>query len=156
MCALTEKHARRAVELRHDNTLGTVYYKCALRRHIRNRTQVNILDLRLEILMVGVGTIELKLGFEGDTVGESAFETLLDCITRRIDIVIQELKYIVVAGIHDGEVFRKHLVKALIISFFGRSVKLQEILERLELHLEKVRVRKGILYRGKIYTGFRR
>ncbi len=124
MGALTEKDAGRTVELRHDNALRTIDDKCALCCHVRNRTQVDVLNLRFKILMVGIGTIELKLGFEGDTVSESALQTLFNGVARRVDIVIQELKYIVVAGIHDREVFRKHLVKSLIISFFRRRVKL--------------------------------
>ena len=62
MHALAEEYARRTMELRHDHALGTVDHKSALFRHIRDRPQINVLDHRVEILVVGIGTVELQLG----------------------------------------------------------------------------------------------
>ena len=38
------------------------------------------------------------------------------------------------------------------IALFRRSVELKEVLERFQLHLEKVRIREGILNRRTIYA----
>ena len=42
----------------------------------------------------------------------------------------------------------------LIVAFFRGSVELEEVAERLELHFQKVGIRKRILNRRKIYAGF--
>ena len=56
--ALSEEYARRTVQLRHDNTLGAVDHESTSVRHIRNRTQVYILDHRIEVLMIRVRTVQ--------------------------------------------------------------------------------------------------
>ena len=57
MHALSEENARRAVQLRHHNTLGTVDNKGTVRGHIGNCTQENVLDKGSEIFVVGVGAV---------------------------------------------------------------------------------------------------
>ena len=57
MHALSEENAGRAVQLRHDNALGTVDNKGTVRGHIGNCTQENVLDKGSEIFVVGVGAV---------------------------------------------------------------------------------------------------
>ncbi len=154
MGALSEEHAGRTVELRHNDAFRAIDHKCALLGHVRNRAEINILDYRREILVVGVGTVEFQLCLEGHAVCEAALQTLLDGVTGRVDVIVEEFEYEVVTGVRDGEILGEHLVESLVVPFFGRGVELQEVLERLELNLEEIRVRKRILYRGKIYAGF--
>ncbi len=155
MRALSEEHTRRTVELRHDNALRTIDHKRTLVRHVRDRAQIHILDHSVEILVVRVGAIELELSLEGDTVGQTTLQTLVDGIARRVDVVVEKLEDKVVAGVGDGEILGKHLEKALVLTLLRRCVKLKEVLERLQLHLEKVRIREGILDRREIDAGLR-
>ena len=104
--------------------------------------------------MVRVSAVELEFGFQGHRIGQTAVETLVDGVAGRIDIIIEELEYEVVTGVGDREILRKHLVESLVVPLFGRGVELKEILERLKLDLEEIRVRKRILYRCEIYAGF--
>ena len=59
---LAEEDSRRTVQLRYHYPLGTVDDKRAFGRHIGNRAQVNVLDYRSEVLVIGVGTIKFQLG----------------------------------------------------------------------------------------------
>ena len=131
MDARTEEYARRAVQLRNDNALCTIYNKGTVLGHVGDRTEENILDDGAEILVVGVGTIKFEFGLQGHTIGQSALKTFLDTIARRVDIVIQEFQHKVVASISDREVLSKNFVQAIVFTQFRRSVKLQEILEGL-------------------------
>ncbi len=154
MSALAEEYARRTMELRHHHALGTVDHKSALFRHIRDRTQIHILDHRIEILVIGVCTIKLQLGLQRHAVGQTTLQTLLNRIAGRVDIVVEKFEHEVIAGVRDREVFREDLVQALIVALLGRSVKLQEVLERLQLHLQKVRIRQRVLHRSEVYARF--
>ena len=137
------------MELRHHDALGTVYHKGALLGHVRYLSQVDVLYLGGEVLVVGVGAVKLKFGFQGHRVGEATLKTLLDGITWGIDVIVEKLEYEVVAGVGYREVFGKDLVQTFIVALLGRSIELEEVAERLQLHLEKVRIRKRILYRRK-------
>ena len=77
MSALTEKHTGGTVQLRNHNAFGTVYYKRALLGHIRDRTEINILDCCCKILVVGICTIKFELSLEGNTIRETTFKTLI-------------------------------------------------------------------------------
>ena len=152
--ALSEEHTGRTVELRHNDAFRAIDHESALLGHVRNRAEINILDNRREILVVGVGTVEFQFRLQGHTVCQATLQALLDGVAGRVDVIIEEFEYKVVTGVRYGEVLGEHLVESLVVPFFGRGVELQEVLERLELNLEEIRVRKRILYRGKIYAGF--
>ena len=81
--------------------------------------------------MVGIRTVELQLGFEGNTVGQTTIKTFLNGVTRFINVIIDKLKNKIIAGISNREIFRKNFVKSVILAQFAGSVKLQEISERL-------------------------
>lgn len=57
MHALSEEHARRAVELRNDDALGTVDDERTTFGHIGNRTEIDILHDHAEIFVLVIGTI---------------------------------------------------------------------------------------------------
>ena len=145
---------KNTVQLGYDDTLRTVDDERTLLGHIGNRAQINVLHDGCKILMVRIGAIQLQLGLEGHTVGLAALQTLLDGVAGRIDVIVQEFENEVVARVGNGEILCEHFVETLVVSLFRRGVKLQEVLERLELHLEEIGVRKRVLYRRKIYAGF--
>ena len=122
MHALTKEHAWRAVQLRNDDALGSVNDKSALVGHVRDGSQIHVLNNGGKILMVGVGTVELELSLEGDAVGQAPVEALLHCVARRIDKIIKEFKDKVVASVRNREILAKHFIESLVFSFLCRSI----------------------------------
>ena len=150
MDAATEEHTRRAVELRHDDALGTVDDECSLRSHVRDRSQVHILHLCCKVLVVGVGAIEFEFRFQGHTICQTALQALLDRVTRAVDIVVKKFKNKVVASILNGEVLGEHFVESFLTALFGRGVHLEEVVETLQLDLQEVRKRHLLLDGSKV------
>ena len=79
--------------------------------------------------MVRVGAVQLELGLERYTVGQADVEALVNRVTRRIDVVIKEFEFKVVARVLDGEILGKNFIESLVFSFFSRCIQLQEITE---------------------------
>ena len=92
------------MQLRHNNTLSTIDNECTILCHIRNWSEEYILDNSSEILMIRVGAIQLELSLEGYAVSQTTLETLVDGVTGRVDVVIQELKNEIITCIGDREV----------------------------------------------------
>ena len=110
MHALAEEHARRAVQLRHDDALGTIDDKCAVVGHVGNGSQENVLNVRTEVLVVLVGAIQFHPGLERHTVSQSALQALLHGVARRVYEIVQKLKNEAVARVGYREVFCENLV----------------------------------------------
>ena len=119
------------MELGNHHTLGTVDNEGAVVGHIRYGTQENVLHNRIEVLVVGVGTVKFELCLKGHAVGQSAFETFLYGIARLINVIVNELQYKVIASISNREILSKNFVQAIVLTQFTRSIELQEIFERL-------------------------
>ena len=122
MDTLSEEDARRTMQLRNHNALGAVDNECSLLGHVGNGAKIHILNDGIEILMVGVGAIELQLRLEGDVIGKALLQTLFDRVTGRVDIIVKKLKNEVVAGIGDWEILGKHLVETVVLAQLGRSI----------------------------------
>ena len=136
---LSEEHAGRTMQLRHDHTLGTIDDERAIGSHIGNGTQEHVLNHRAEILMVGIRAVKFQLGLQGYAIGQAALQTLVDGVAGRVDIVVQELKNEIITRVGDREVLGEHLIQTVILAFLRRSVQLQEVSERLQLHIEEIR-----------------
>ena len=152
--ALSEKDTGRAVQLRNDNTLGSIDDEGTFLGHVGNGTEIDVLNNRIEIFVVGVGTIEFELGFQRHAVCESAFKTLVDGVTGRIDIIVEKFEDKVVTGVGDGEILCKDLVQTFVFTFLGGGVELQKVFERFQLHFEEIGIWKRILDRSKVYPRF--
>ena len=92
MNVLTEEYAGRTVQLRYNDALGTIDDKGTVGSHVRNGTQEHILNHRAEILMVGIRAIEFQLSLQGYAIRQTTLQALVNGVTGRVDIVIQELK----------------------------------------------------------------
>ena len=101
---LTEENARRAVQLRNDNTLSTIDHESTIISHVRYSTQKYILDKSTEILMVRIRTIQLHFSLQRYAICKTSLQALIDRIARRVNIVIQELKNEIITRIGDREV----------------------------------------------------
>ena len=88
MRALSEEHTRRTVKLRHDDTLSPIDDESSFFRHIWNRAKIHVLDNRVEILMIGISTIQLQFCLKRDTVSQTTLQTFLNRISRRVDIIV--------------------------------------------------------------------
>ena len=63
MDALTKEYPGRTVQLRNYNALCSIYNKRTTLCHIWNRTQINILNNRIKILVIWIGTVKFQLCF---------------------------------------------------------------------------------------------
>ena len=137
---LVEEHAGGTVELRYDDALGTVDYECAARCHVRDVAKVNVLDLGIEILMFRVGARKAEFCLQRNTVGQSSLKTFLDRILRRVHEIVDELQLVAVPHILDGEYFLEDLIQTFVLPAFRSGLKLEKILEGLQLDLKQIRV----------------
>ena len=119
------------MQLRYNNTLGTINHEGTVGGHVRNRTKEDVLNHCAEILMIGIGAIEFQLSLQGYAIGQTTLQALIDGVTGRVNIVIQELKNKVVTRVGDREVLCEHLIQTVILAFLRRSVQLEEVFERL-------------------------
>ncbi|EJP33671.1 hypothetical protein HMPREF1146_1669 [Prevotella sp. MSX73] len=81
--------------------------------------------------MIRIRTIQLHLSLQGYAIRQPALKTLINGITRWIDIVIQELKNEIITRIGDREVLCEHLIQSVILAFFRWSIQLQEVFKGL-------------------------
>ena len=129
MDALSEEHAGRAVELRYDDSLRAVDDECSPFGHVRDGTQINVLDRGVEILVLRIGAVELQLGLQRHAVSEPSVETFVYRVARGVDEVVHELEYEVVSGVCDGEYLLEYFEQSFITAVFRCSVQLEEVLE---------------------------
>ena len=146
----SEEHTGRTVQLRNDHTFGTVDHKRAVVGHIRNHAQEYALLRRFKFFVIGVGAEEFQLGTQGDTVSQSALQTLIDAVTGSFDVVVEEFEHEVVACVSDGEVLRKDFEKTIVLTQLIGSVQLEKFPEGFQLHVKEVRIRHRIVYRSEI------
>jgi hypothetical protein len=117
------------VKLRYNYTLSTIEDEGTTLSHIGDKTEVNILYNLVEILVLGVSTVELKLGLEWYTIRQTTLQTLFDSVSRLVDVIVDKLQNKVVSGVCDREVLVEHLVETLVLTILGCGVKLEEISE---------------------------
>ena len=117
------------MQLRDDNALSTVNYKSTLVRHIRYGTKIDILNDRIKILMIGIGTVQFQLCLQGYAIGQTMLQTLFNSIAGRVNVIVQKFQNKVVSSVRYRKVLREHLVETFVLAFLWRGVQLKEILE---------------------------
>ena len=140
------------MQLAYDDTLGTVDYKRAVVSHIWDVAQEDFLNLHVKIDMFGIRAVKFQFCLEGHTVGQTALQTLFDGVARRVDIIIQKLKNEIVSGVHDGEILTEHFVQTVVLALFWWGIQLEEVMKRLQLHLQEIGIGHRVLDRCKIDT----
>ncbi len=146
MHARTEEHTGRSVQLAHHNALGTVDNKSAFGSHVGNGAQIDIRYNSIEILMIRVLATEAEFGFQRNSIGQAALDTLLNGVAGMIDLIVKKSQCETIARIVDREVLIENLEKPLVTTLFRRGVHLYEVLERLQLNVQKVRIRHMLLH----------
>ena len=99
MDALSEEDAGGTVELRYDDALGTVDDESAPFSHVRDGTQIHVLNRGVEILMLRICAVELQLCLQRHAVCQPSVETFVDRVAGRVDEVVYEFEYEIVSGI---------------------------------------------------------
>jgi hypothetical protein len=117
------------VQLRNDNALRTVDDESASLRHIWDCAEIDILHNDSKVLVLVIGTIELQLRLEWHTVCQATLQTLLNGVTRRINVVIEELEYEVISCVGDWEVLLKNAIETLVLAVLCGGIHLEEIPE---------------------------
>src|ERR1041384_2487446 len=103
------------MQLRYNYTLSTIDHKGSTRGHIRYITQEHILYNRLEIHMLLIVTAEAKFRLQRHRIGQPTFNTLFDCVTRRVYKVIEEFQIEDISRISNREVLFKYFKKAFVV-----------------------------------------
>jgi len=86
-----------------------------------------------------------QFGFQRNAIGKSTFDALLDAITGCVDVVVKKFESKVASCVGDGEVFGENLIKAFVLPVVGIGLQLEEILKRLKLNIQEIRVFEGLL-----------
>ncbi len=97
MLAHGEEYARRAVQLRHDDALGTIDDERASLGHVGNITQEHFLLDGLELFVVGVVANQAEFRFERHRVGQAPVDRFVYRILGRLEEIVDELQNEVVA-----------------------------------------------------------
>ena len=90
--------------------------------------------------MFGVCAIEFQLGLQGHAVAQTSVQTFLNRITRRIDKVVDELKHEIVSCVGYWKYLLEYFEQPFVTPVLSSRVELEEVLERLQLHLQKIGV----------------
>ncbi len=90
--------------------------------------------------MIRIRTIQFQLCLKGYTISQPTLKTLIYGVTRRINIIIQEFKDKIIPCVRYREILCEDLIKSFLLPFLRWSIKLQEILERLKLHFQEIRI----------------
>ena len=102
--------------------------------------------------MVLIRAIQLHLSLQGNAISQAPLKALVYGVTRRIDIIVEELKDEVIARVCNGEVLGEHLIQTVILTFLRRRVKLQEVAKRPQLNVKEIREWVRIWYACEIYS----
>ena len=138
------------VQLGNHNTLCAVDHEGAAGGHVGNHAQIDILIDGLKIFVILVGARKSQLGLERNAVGKAAFDALGNAVPGRIDIVIEKFEDEIVSCVGDGEVFGENLVQPFVLPVVGVGFQLEEILERLKLNIQKIRIFERLFDRREI------
>ena len=85
--------------------------------------------------MLLIVTTQAQLGLERNGIGKATLHTLFDGVTGRINKIIKELQHEDVPCIIDGEILLENLEETFVVTLIRRGLKLEIILERLDLNL---------------------
>ena len=106
--------------------------------------------LKVFVFLVVAGKLQLSL--EGNAISESTFDALLNAVAGSVDVVVKKFESKVASCVGDGEVFGENLVEAFVLSVVRIGLQLEEILERLKLNIQKIRIFERLLDGREAYS----
>ena len=131
MDALSEKDTRRPVELGYDYTFRPVDDEQSTLRHIGDGPQIHVLDDGIKIFVLRIRTIQFEFGFKGNTIGQTTFNTLINRIPGRVNLVVQEFQNEIITCVCDGKIVTENPVQAFYFSVLRCGFHLEKLSERL-------------------------
>mmetsp|Transcript_23362 Transcript_23362/g.55500 ORF Transcript_23362/g.55500 Transcript_23362/m.55500 type:complete len:350 (+) Transcript_23362:7583-8632(+) len=138
-----EEHARRTVQLRHDDALGAVHDEGAVVGHERHFAHVDLLLLdlldRLRLRRLAVIDDHLQARAHGGCVGQPPLLALTGIERRLGDVVLEELHLDEPVVRNDRERRQEGCLQALGLAFGRGHVLLEEGHVAVLLHREQVR-----------------
>ena len=148
-----EEHARRAVQLRHDDALGAVDDERAGVGHERNLAHVDLLLLHFLDGRLGrflVHDRQAHLGAQRRGEGQPALLALLDVERRRAQRVAHELEARIARMALDREDRGERRLQTLVLAALGSDLGLQEGRVRFDLRRQQKRHRQHVARLAKL------
>ena len=124
-----EEHARRTVQLRHDDTLGAVDDEGTRARHERNFAHVDFLFLHFlhgRLADFAVKQHQADLGSQGRGIGQATLLTFLDIEHRFAEHVAHELQARHTVVTNDRENRRERRLQTVGYAIGRGGIRLQE------------------------------
>ena len=131
------------MQLIDNHPLGTVNNKRPPTRHVGQVPQIHYLLDGLGIIVRFPGNIlngQPHFGFEGHSVGESAFAALAHTVLGFVHIVFHKIQDKIFPAIHNGERSKKNRLQAFYFSLVRRHILLQKFPKRFPLNIQKIRI----------------
>jgi hypothetical protein len=88
---------------------------------------------------------KLKFCLERNAIGQTTFDALLNAVAGSVDVIVKKIKIKIASCVSDGKILSKDLVKAFVFPVVGVGLQLEEILERLKLNIQKIRIFERLL-----------
>jgi hypothetical protein len=95
---------------------------------------------------------KLQLSLEGNAIGKSTFDALLDAVAGSVDVVVKKFESKIASCVGDGKILGKDLIEAFVFPIVRIGFQLEEILERLKLNIQKIRVFERLLDGREAYS----
>ena len=140
--ALPEENTRGTMQLRHHDALSTVDDERTTLCHKRQVAQVDLLlnGFFRFILVLVLLCRKAQLGLEGHREGKALSDAFLDGVLRSIQSILDELERVALTAVVDREVLVEHRLKSRTLPLFRGNMVLYEVVERLQLDVQKIRV----------------
>ena len=90
--------------------------------------------------MFGVCAVQFQFGLQRYAVTQTSVKAFLNRITRRIDKVVDELQHEIVACVGYWKYLLEYFEQPFVTTVFCGCIKLEEVVEALQLHLQKIGV----------------
>jgi len=140
---VVEEHARAAMHLRDDDTLGAVDDEGPVVGHERQVAHVDVLlldvaDAPRAGLLVDVPDDQPQRHPQRRGVGQAALLALIDVVFRLLELILHEVQRRPIGEILDREDRFERLLQAVHAALVGARQHLQEKLVGLTLHLDEV------------------
>ncbi len=140
---MIEEHARAAVHLADDHTLGAVDDEGALVRHEGHVAHVDVLLLDIQdrlgaCILVNLEHDQTQRDLQRRGIGQPALDTLVDVIFRFLELVGYEFQAGRLGKIRDREHGPEDTLQSGIVALIGGNVRHQELLVGRALDLDKV------------------
>jgi hypothetical protein len=145
------------VELRDDDPLGPVHDERAVRGHEGHVSEIDVLlDRLFGPLPLFLLRGEPQPRLERNRVGQALVGAPRHGLLGRTELVLEKLQRVVLPAVRDRKVFVEDRLQPLVFPLLRRGLILHEVVERLQLDVQKIGVFVNGIYPGKRNTAVAR